>query len=79
MPKVGLTLLLMFIAVVVLPVMYRWVQYSSHGTPFVTYLFHYPWQYTLLSTLMMIIVVYRHRENISRLKGGSEARIGDKG
>jgi glycerol-3-phosphate acyltransferase PlsY len=80
MPKVGLTLLLMFIAVVVL------TRYVSLGSvivaillPFVTYLFHYPWQYTLLSTLMMIIVVYRHRENISRLKGGSEARIGDKG
>ncbi len=80
MPKVGLTLLLLFIAVVVLT---RYVSLGSVivaiSLPFVAYLFHYPWQYTLLSALMMLIVVYRHRENISRLKTGSEARLWDSG
>ncbi|HBQ25410.1 MAG TPA: acyl-phosphate glycerol 3-phosphate acyltransferase [Syntrophomonas sp.] len=80
MPKVGLILLLLFITTVVLT---RYVSLASLivaiSLPFVAYLFHYPWQYMVLSILMMIIVVYRHRENISRLREGSEARIGDRG
>lgn len=78
MPKVGLVLLLLFITVLVVT---RYVSLGSVivaiSLPFVAFLFHNPWQYTVLGALMMIIVVYRHRENISRLKAGSEARIGD--
>ncbi|MBP8819076.1 MAG: glycerol-3-phosphate 1-O-acyltransferase PlsY [Syntrophomonadaceae bacterium] len=78
MPKVGLVLLLLFITVLVVT---RYVSLGSVivaiSLPFVAYLFHNPWQYTMLSALLMIVVVYRHRENISRLKAGSEARIGD--
>lgn len=80
MPQVGLILLLLFITVIVLT---RYVSLASITVaillPFIAYLFHNPWQYVVLSALLMLIVVYRHRENISRLKAGSETRIGDKG
>jgi glycerol-3-phosphate acyltransferase PlsY len=80
MPKVGLILLLLFIIVVAVT---RYVSLASLTVaillPVIAYLLHNPWQYTVLSALMMLIVVYRHRENISRLKTGNEARLWDKG
>lgn len=79
MPKVVLVLLLIFITVIALT---RYVSLASITAaillPFIAYLFHNPWQYVVLSVLMMLIVVYRHRENISRLKVGSEARLWDR-
>jgi glycerol-3-phosphate acyltransferase PlsY len=76
MPKVGFILLLLFITIIVLT---RYVSLASIAAaisfPFLAYLLHYPWQYTILSVLMMLIVVYRHRENISRLIEGTEARL----
>lgn len=80
MPKVGLILLLLFIIIVAVT---RYVSLASITVavllPIVAYLLHNPWQYTVLSALMMLIVVYRHRENIARLREGSETQIGDKG
>lgn len=79
MPKVGVILLLLFIAVTLFS---RYVSLASItvaiALPFAAYLLHYPGEYVVLSFLMMLIVVYRHRENISRLRQGSEARIGDR-
>lgn len=78
MPKVGLILLLLFIIIVAVT---RYVSLASITVavllPVIAYLLHNPWQYTILSALMMLIVVYRHRENIARLKAGGETRIGD--
>lgn len=37
-----------------------------------------PWPYILLSFFLAGLVLYRHRENIRRLRNGQEARITDK-
>lgn len=79
MPEVGLILLLIFIVVTILS---RYVSLASIAValslPFITIIFKNPWQYILLSVLMAVVVVYRHRENIKKLRQGTEARIGDK-
>ncbi|MCR8726608.1 glycerol-3-phosphate 1-O-acyltransferase PlsY [Frigidibacter sp. ROC022] len=36
-------------------------------------------EYMVLTTLLALIVWYRHRDNIKRLKAGTETRIGQKG
>lgn len=36
------------------------------------------WQFVLLSLLLAILVVYRHRENITRLRNGTEPKLGSR-
>ena len=38
----------------------------------------YPWAYTAAALAAAIIIIYRHRENIERLLGGSESRLGQR-
>lgn len=79
MPEVGLILLLIFIVVTILS---RYVSLASIAValslPFIALILKNPWQYILLSILMAMVVVYRHRENIKKLRQGTEARIGDR-
>lgn len=35
----------------------------------------YGWEYPLVMTIMSIIVIYRHKDNIKRMKDGSERKI----
>ncbi len=79
MPKVVIILLLLFIAVVCIS---RYVSLASIVValllPVIALMLHNPRQYILLSVLMALLVVYRHRENIKKLRQGTEARIGDR-
>lgn len=79
MPQVVLILLVIFILVILVS---RYVSLASItvaiALPAIAFILHNPWQYILLSVLMAILVVYRHRENIKKLKEGTEAQIGDR-
>lgn len=79
MPKVVIILLIIFIILVLVT---RYVSLASIvvavSLPIIALLQHNPWQYIMLSVLMAILVVYRHRDNIKKLREGTEARIGDK-
>lgn len=64
-----------------------WVsKYSSLGSiiaiplaPIWLYLFHKPFIYILLSTIVAVyVVLIRHRDNIKRLLNGTESKIGEK-
>ena len=80
MPKACLILLCLFIITIALT---RYVSLASVIVaillPFLAVLLDYPWQYSLLSLIMAVVVVYRHWENIRRLRQGNEARINDRG
>lgn len=80
MPKICLILLCLFIIIIILT---RYVSLASvivaATLPILAILLNYPWQYSLLSLLMALLVIYRHRENIKRLRQGNEARINDRG
>ena len=39
----------------------------------------FPWQATAMVGFMTALIVWRHRENIGRLKAGTESKIGQKG
>lgn len=39
----------------------------------------FPWQATAMVAFMAALIIWRHRENIARLKAGTESKIGDKG
>ncbi|MEM7729592.1 MAG: glycerol-3-phosphate 1-O-acyltransferase PlsY [Pseudomonadota bacterium] len=38
-----------------------------------------PWPVTAMIAFMTVLIVWRHRENIARLRTGTESRIGQKG
>ncbi len=46
--------------------------------PLVIIIMDKSWPYLLAGSLMAMLVIYRHRSNILRLRKGSEPRIGDK-
>ncbi len=79
MPKVVVILLITFVIVVVLS------KYVSLGSITVAALFpvmaislNYNNAYIIMSLIMMIIVVFQHRENIIRLRNGTENKIGQR-
>lgn len=78
MPKIGLTLLIMFIGIVVIS---RYVSLGSITVaiflPLTAMLAVQPTNYVILSWLLAILVIYRHQENIIRLRNGTEARFRD--
>jgi glycerol-3-phosphate acyltransferase PlsY len=39
----------------------------------------FPWPVTTMIAFMTVLIVWRHRENIARLKTGTESKIGQKG
>ncbi|NLW90584.1 MAG: glycerol-3-phosphate 1-O-acyltransferase PlsY [Syntrophomonadaceae bacterium] len=78
MPKIGLTLLLLFICIVYVS---RYVSLGSVTIatflPITAMLAAQPPEYVILSWLLAGLVVYRHRENIVRLRNGTESRLRD--
>lgn len=79
MPKVVVILLITFVIVVALS------KYVSLGSLTIALLFpvlaisyNYNNAYILMSIIMAIIVVFQHRENISRLRDGTENKLGQK-
>ena len=46
--------------------------------PVMALLMHYPSPYIVMSILLAILIIYRHWENIKRIRQGTESRIGEK-
>jgi glycerol-3-phosphate acyltransferase PlsY len=38
-----------------------------------------PWQYFLLIAVIVALIIFQHRDNISRLRSGTESKLGQKG
>jgi glycerol-3-phosphate acyltransferase PlsY len=79
-PKIALILFLVEIAVI------YFTRYVSLGSiiassllPFLLIIFREPWELVLLGTILALIAVIRHRDNISRLLKGEENKIGRSG
>ncbi len=51
---------------------------SAAAVPVLFYFFGEPFQYILFGLLMAALVLWRHRENISRLLKGTESKLGQK-
>jgi glycerol-3-phosphate acyltransferase PlsY len=77
MPKVFLCLVIVFILIVFIS---RYVSLASISVaillPLTTILLSQPRSYLITSIILMVLVVYRHRENIERLRNGNERKIG---
>ena len=77
MPKVIVVLIIVFILIIVLS---RYVSLASISVavllPVVAIVFAEPRSYLIMSIILMILVVYKHRENIERLRNGNERKIG---
>lgn len=78
-PLVGLLAALIFFTVVGVS---RYVSLASVSTalafPFLVLLTDQPWQYVVMAVIIAVIVVYRHRSNIERLRQGTEAKVSEK-
>lgn len=79
MPDITGILLLVFLLVVYLS---RYVSLGSITVacllPLLSLVMGKPWSYVVIGILMAALVVYHHRENIDRLRRGSEAKITDR-
>lgn len=77
MPKVFLALLILFIIIVVIS---RYVSLASTSVallfPLMAYIFYKPNYLLIMSFTLAVLVIYQHRENISRLCNGTEGKIG---
>lgn len=78
MPKIGLTLLLLFACIVLVS---RYVSLGSISIaaflPLTAMLAAQPTYYVILCWFLAALVIYRHRENIVRLRNGTESRLRD--
>ncbi len=79
MPSVFLVLLVTFVALIAV------TRYVSLGSvcgaiivPLLVLITHQPWPYFIMCLLLAIIVLFRHRTNIERLRKGTEKRINEK-
>lgn len=79
MPDVTGILLLIFLAIVYFT---RYVSLGSISVacllPLLSLAMGKPWSYIAVAVLISALVIYHHRENIERLRNGSEAKITDK-
>ena len=77
MPKVFLVLLIVFIITVAIS---RYVSLASTSVaalfPLMAYIFYKPDHLLIMSFALAVLVIYQHRENISRLRNGTEGKIG---
>lgn len=77
MPGVFLFLLVMFIIIVYFS---RYVSLASISVaillPLAVFVLSLPNIYLIMSIILMILVIYRHWENIERLRNGNERKIG---
>jgi len=78
MPKIGITLLILFIGIVLVS---RYVSLGSVTIalflPLTAMLAAEPSNYVMLCWMLAVLVIYRHRENIVRLRNGTESRFRD--
>lgn len=51
---------------------------AAMALPVAVYFFHYPFLLTLFTTLVALLVIYRHRSNLKRLLNGTELKFGKK-
>lgn len=79
MPDIVAVLVVVFLVLVVFT---RYVSLGSISVaaalPFLSMVYLKPWPYVTMCFLISTIVIYRHRENIERLKKGTESRITEK-
>ncbi len=77
MPKVFLFLAIIFVLIVFFS---RYVSLASVSVavllPLTALFFSQPGRYLLVSVILTVLVIYRHRENIERLRNGNERKIG---
>jgi glycerol-3-phosphate acyltransferase PlsY len=38
-----------------------------------------PWEYFVYIVVVVVLIIYQHRDNISRLRAGTESKLGQKG
>lgn len=76
MPKVTFIVILVWLAIFIVS---RYVSLASIVaaalTPILAAFFKEPIFYFLISLILAVLVVFRHKENIERLKGGKENRM----
>jgi glycerol-3-phosphate acyltransferase PlsY len=79
MPEVGFILLAIFACITLVT---RYVSLGSVTValflPLLAMYLRQPAPYVILSWILTVLVVYRHRENIIRLRAGSESKINDR-
>jgi len=77
MPKILLLLLIVFIVIVAIS---RYVSLASISVavllPLMVYIFDKPNHLLIMSVMLTILVIFQHRENITRLWNGIEGKIG---
>lgn len=77
MPKVFLFLAIIFVLIVFFS---RYVSLASVSVavllPLTALFLSQPGSYLLVSVILTVLVIYRHRENIERLRNGNERKIG---
>jgi glycerol-3-phosphate acyltransferase PlsY len=48
---------------------------AAAAAPFILWLFDAPWPFIVLGCILAVLVLWRHRANIARLKAGTEPRF----
>ncbi|MBC7341557.1 MAG: glycerol-3-phosphate 1-O-acyltransferase PlsY [Clostridia bacterium] len=51
---------------------------AACSAPIVMLLLHQPWQFVLVTILLALVIVWRHRPNLKRLLAGTEYKLGDR-
>ncbi|HME81362.1 MAG TPA: glycerol-3-phosphate 1-O-acyltransferase PlsY [Candidatus Eremiobacteraceae bacterium] len=51
---------------------------ATASAPIALYALHAPWPYIAYAVIVLVLVLWRHRTNIERLRAGTEPRIGQK-
>ncbi len=78
-PKAFIILFFCFIIIVALS---RYVSLGSicgaASFPFICLILHKPASLVLMSLIMALLVIFQHRENIKRIRNGTEGKIGKK-
>lgn len=79
MPKIIIVLLVTFVIIIALS---RYVSLGSITVaalfPVMVIMFDHPGAYIIMSIFIAIVVIYRHKENIERLRTGTESKIGQR-
>jgi glycerol-3-phosphate acyltransferase PlsY len=75
-------LLMLAVVFVTLAAVTRYVSLGSICAaallPFMLLFMHQPWSYIIMGLILTSIVIFRHRENIKRLRNGTEKKINEK-
>jgi len=78
----GWTLLILAICAVAIVAVTRYVSLGSMiGSilvPIIFLILGYDWQFIIFGTATALLIIYRHRDNITRLREGRESKLGQK-